>query len=69
MASAMPKEMAEEFIDFLKDHEPYPSSIWNDFMFDDKRYEDDRLVATQVLECLLRAGYSEDEVNPWKNKH
>ena len=68
MASAMSKETAEEFIDFIKEHEPYPLSVWNSFVLDGKEYDDARLTATQALKCLLDAGYSEAEVNPWKNK-
>lgn len=69
MASDMSPEMAREFIDFLKEYEPYPSGIWDDFMLDDKKYDEGRLMATQVLECLLKAGFPEDEVNPWMENH
>ena len=69
MASVMSNENVEFFRHFLKGHEPYSISAFDDMMFDDKRFDEDRIKATMALICLLRAGFSEDEVNPWKNKH
>ena len=66
MASVISKETADEFINFIKEYEPYPLNIWDSFILDGKQYDDARLTATQALKCLLNAGYSEDEVNPWK---
>ena len=53
---------------FLEKHEPYPVSLLDGMMFDDKRFDEERLKATMALICLLRAGFSENEVNPWKKK-
>lgn len=69
MASAMSKETAKIFIQYVKENEPYPLSVLDDLMFDDKRFDDGRVLATEILKKLLDAGYSEDEVNPWKDKH
>ena len=68
MAFVMSNENAEFFKEILKDHKPYSISVFDTMMFDDKRIDEDRLAATMALICLLRAGFSEDEVNPWKNR-
>lgn len=68
MASVMSNEDAEFFKHFLEKHEPYSATVIDGMMFDDKRFDEERLKATMALICLLKAGFSEDEVNPWKNK-
>lgn len=68
MASDIPADMVELFKRFLNDVEPYPISVLDDLMLDDKRYDHWRVFATYVLKHMLDAGFSEDEVNPWKNK-
>ena len=68
MASVMSNADVEFFKHFLKEHEPYSVSVFDNMMFDDKRFDEDRLRATMALICLLKAGFSEDEVNPWKNR-
>lgn len=68
MAYAISSETADFFKSFLKEHEPYPVSVFDNLMFDDNRFDDERLQATMALICLLKAGYHEEEVNPWKKK-
>ena len=54
--------------EYIKRHQPYPISILDGLLFDDKRYTSDRILSTFILKQFLVAGYSEDEVNPWKKK-
>ena len=66
MGSIMSSETAEFFKQFIKDNQPYPITVLDDLMFDDNRFDEKRLDATFALECLLKAGFAEEEVNPWK---
>ena len=66
MDSVMSSETAEFFKRFIKDNQPYPITVLDDLMFDDNRFDEKRLDATFALECLLKAGFTEEEVNPWK---
>lgn len=68
MASAISSDTLDFFREILQMCEPYPLSVLDDMMLDDKRFDERRLGATEALKCLIDAGYSEDEVNPWKNK-
>lgn len=68
MAFVISSEDAELFKRYLRETEPYPLQILDELMFDDKRYEEGRLLATSVLKLLLNAGYSQEDVNPWMKK-
>ena len=68
MASTISNETAEVFKGFLKKHEPYSIAVFDTMMLDDNHFDDERIKATMALICLLKAGFSEDEVNPWKKK-
>lgn len=68
MGYVISKEAYDEFVSYIKAYEPYPLSVLDDLMLDDNRYDDLRYSSTMALKVLLDAGYSEDEVNPWK-KH
>lgn len=70
MGSSIRKEYSDFFISVVKDNEPYPVEILRNLAFDDTRYNGDkRFAATIALKSLLDAGYSEDEVNPWKKRN
>lgn len=70
----MARNVKQEQIDFcmrtLKEAEPYPKEVYyNMTCFDgDSHIGDDRYAASICLQALLELGFSEDEVNPWKNK-
>lgn len=64
----MSKESVDFFKDIVKKYEPYPLSVFDDYMFDDKRYDDKRIGATSALRALILAGYTEEEANPWLKK-
>ena len=66
MAYSMSDETAEFFKGILKEFEPYPTTVFDDMMFDDNRLDENHLDATMALICLLKAGYTEEEVNLWK---
>lgn len=69
MESSIKKETADFFISVLMEYEPYSIDILNNInSFGHNKYEGDkRFAATIALDALLKAGFSEDEVNPWKN--
>lgn len=70
MASITRQEQIDAFREIVNSYEPYPLDLYNGLGFDDKRCPDDkRFAATISLKALLDLGFSEDEVNPWKNKH
>ena len=69
MVSITHQEQIDAFKKIVNSYEPYSLDLYNDLGFDDKRCPDDkRLAATISLKALLDMGFSEDEVNPWKNK-
>lgn len=67
MSSDIPNDLIELCMVLVKEIEPYPLSIL-DYCIDNNKIDDSRYAATMALKRLLEAGYSEDEVNPWKNK-
>ena len=72
----MESDTYQEQVDFYKkvirEYEPYPFEEFQRIVsiLDGKGHEDDpRIEASFCLRALLDMGFSEDEVNPWKNKH
>ena len=69
MESSTRKERVESFLETLRHYEPYPMELFRTMMFDDDRFPDsNRLAASISLYALLEMGFTEEEVNPWKNK-
>ena len=69
MASRIRQEMIDRFKSILSKYEPYPIDFYMNLPLDADGYENDpRCAATTSLIALLEMGFSEDEVNPWKNK-
>lgn len=69
MASDKREDNYEFFKYFVRKYEPYSLDIFDNLTFDGKsRVGDKRYAATIGLKALLDAGFSEEEVNPWKNK-
>lgn len=71
----MGSNISQEDFDFLKNTveiaEPYSEAEFDRMAFFDgeSHIGDRRYAATSALRALLYLGFSEDEVNPWKNKH
>ena len=70
MVSATPQGQIEFFKEVVQTYEPYsPEEYGSMTMFDGESHAGDpRYAANICLQALLDMGYSEDEVNPWKNK-
>lgn len=64
------QEEIDFFKEVLKEAEPYSEEEFIKMStFDGKSHIGDaRYAATSALRVLLKLGFTEDEVNPWKNK-
>lgn len=72
MVSITLQEQIEALKEMVRKHEPYPKDVFEKMVsvVDGKsRENDNRYGARLCLDALLGMGFSEDEVNPWKEKH
>lgn len=56
MAQSISNENIKYFRDLIAKVEPYPLEVLNDLMFDDTRYDDQRILATYAKKRLLECG-------------
>lgn len=70
----MALSISQEDLDFLKktveNAEPYSEAEFEQMAYFDgeSHIGDQRYAATSALRVLLNLGFSESDVNPWKNK-
>ena len=70
MASSIHPNDVQFFKGIIERYEPYPIEKYENMALDERGYDNDmRYSATICLKALLDAGFTEEEVNPWKNKH
>ena len=56
MAQSISDENIQYFRELIAKYEPYPLEILDDLMFDDTRYDDQRIQATYAKKRLLECG-------------
>ena len=58
MAQSISDEYIERYRKAIAEYEPYPLSVLDELMFDDDRFDDNRIYATWALKQLLENGIS-----------
>lgn len=61
MDTSITNEQISFFKSIIKKYQPYPLDILNKLMYDDSRYDENRLLATRAKKILLEHGIKSEE--------